>query len=108
MSSPEGELPSLDQLKQKIAAQKHRACPKAQAEEKRGRSSSKYAGVDFIVNVGTGGGLGYVLDAELGSKPWLLFLGLMLGMLSGFLGLMRDAQKNQENSTDKKDNIPPQ
>ena len=33
--------------------------------------------------------LGYFLDNWLGTKPWLLFIGLMLGLFSGFYQLAK-------------------
>ena len=33
--------------------------------------------------------LGYFLDNWLGTKPWLLFIGLMLGSFSGFYQLAK-------------------
>ena len=35
------------------------------------------------------GMLGYFLDNWLGTKPWLLFIGLMLGLFSGFYQLAK-------------------
>ncbi len=97
MASPEDkDLPSLAALKQHIAERKRLAAPDAARAQAKDLMRAKYAGVDFIVNVGTGGGLGYVLDMELGTKPWLLFVGLMLGMLSGFLTLLRQSEKESQ------------
>lgn len=103
MSSPEDDLPSLAALKREIAERKRLADPDAVDPEAKDRVRTKYAGVDFIVNVGTGGGLGYVLDMELGTKPWLLFVGLMLGMLSGFLTLLRQAEKESRKATEEQE-----
>lgn len=35
------------------------------------------------------GGIGYGLDGWLGTKPWLLFSGLMLGIVVGFYELAK-------------------
>ncbi len=35
------------------------------------------------------GGLGYWLDRRFGSDPWLLFGGLILGMVTGFVNFFR-------------------
>jgi ATP synthase protein I len=37
------------------------------------------------------GGLGYALDSWLGTDPWLLLLGLLMGILVGFYELVRYA-----------------
>ena len=33
--------------------------------------------------------LGYFLDGWLGTKPWLMLIGLMMGLFSGFYGLAK-------------------
>jgi F0F1-type ATP synthase assembly protein I len=33
--------------------------------------------------------LGYFLDGWLGTKPWLMLFGLMMGLFSGFYGLAK-------------------
>lgn len=43
------------------------------------------------------GGLGYVLDRKFGSKPWLLLLGMMLGMAAGFMNFFRLVLQPPEN-----------
>ena len=35
------------------------------------------------------GGIGYFLDRRFGTKPWLLLIGLLLGMLGGFVNFLR-------------------
>lgn len=35
------------------------------------------------------GGIGYVLDRHFRSKPWLLLLGMLLGMAAGFANFFR-------------------
>jgi len=35
------------------------------------------------------GGIGYVLDKYLGTKPWFLLAGLILGMVGGFVNFFR-------------------
>lgn len=106
MAVPPQELPPLDELKQRIQRQKGE---KEEATHLASRNSAKYAGVDFVVNVGTGGGLGYFLDMEFDTKPWLMFIGLLLGMASGFLHLIRQAEKfsqeEHENPEEKKDDV---
>ena len=35
------------------------------------------------------GGLGYVLDGRLGTEPWLLVLGLLMGIVVGFYEIVK-------------------
>ena len=61
-----------------------------------------YAGLGQAVRIGTellaalvvGGGLGWVIDTSLlGTGPWLLVLGLMLGAAAGVRNAYRMAQR---------------
>lgn len=47
------------------------------------------AGVTISSQVVGGLLLGYLLDRWLGTDPWLSVVGLVLGTLSGFIGLYR-------------------
>ena len=51
----------------------------------------KYAqiGTMLVAPMGVLGGIGYWLDRRLGSAPWLLLLGLILGMAAGFVSFLR-------------------
>ena len=48
-------------------------------------------GLSFVFAVIIGAALGYVLDRWLGSAPWLMLVGLLLGIASGFVNLFRAA-----------------
>ena len=39
------------------------------------------------------GGAGYLLDWWLGTGPWLLLTGLLVGVTAGFYGLVRSARR---------------
>jgi ATP synthase protein I len=51
------------------------------------------SGVGLTLVISTVLGLwgGYVLDRWLGSAPWLMLVGLLLGIVSGFVNLFRAA-----------------
>ena len=51
------------------------------------------SGVGLTLVISTVLGLwgGYVLDGWLGTKPWLMLVGLLLGIASGFVNLFRAA-----------------
>jgi len=55
------------------------------------RSSAPYAAASYTLIGGILGlgGLGYFADGRLGTSPWLLLLGLLLGLIVGFYGLVR-------------------
>lgn len=48
---------------------------------------------ELLVSVLVGAGLGYGLDRLLGTKPWLLILGLGFGFAAGIRGVIRIADK---------------
>ncbi len=43
-----------------------------------------------------GWGIGYWLDMQLGTEPWLMLVFLLLGVAAGFRGVFRAAKEAQE------------
>ena len=59
-----------------------------------GRSGLGFAmriGVELVAALIVGVAIGYFLDQWLGTKPWLMLLGFVLGSVAGFLGVYRAA-----------------
>lgn len=56
--------------------------------------ASRYA-ADLIVGVGLGGVLGWALDRQFGTAPWLMVLLVILGFAAGLLNVIRAAKKAQ-------------
>ena len=54
-------------------------------------AESKNTGVVGLISTVLGLWGGYVLDRWLGSAPWLMLVGLLLGIASGFVNLFRAA-----------------
>ena len=54
----------------------------------------KYA-ADLIIGVGLGGILGWALDRQFGTAPWLMILLFMLGFAAGLTNVIRAARKAQ-------------
>jgi ATP synthase protein I len=50
---------------------------------------------ELVVGVGVGGFIGWLLDGQFGTKPWLLLLFGFFGFAAGFLNLVRAAKKAQ-------------
>jgi ATP synthase protein I len=50
---------------------------------------------ELLVGVGVGGFIGWVLDRQLGTAPWLLVLFVALGFAAGLMNVIRAAQKAQ-------------
>ena len=52
-------------------------------------------GIELVAGVVVGTVLGLVLDRWLGTKPWLLIVGFLLGSCAGFLNVYRVAQAEE-------------
>ena len=50
---------------------------------------------ELVVGVVVGGGIGWVLDRQLGTAPWLLVLFLVLGFAAGMSNVIRTARRMQ-------------
>jgi ATP synthase protein I len=50
---------------------------------------------ELMVGVGVGGFIGWLLDRQLGTAPWLLILFVVLGFAAGLLNVIRAAQRAQ-------------
>jgi ATP synthase protein I len=66
-------------------------------EETNRKSGIAYAaGLVLFSSVVAFGGAGWLLDRWLGTKPWLLVLGIVLGAIAGFYQFIRLTSKLQE------------
>ncbi|MBF0453368.1 MAG: AtpZ/AtpI family protein [Magnetococcales bacterium] len=69
----------------------------ADKTEKKGDDSGRNAGLGMAMRLGTelvvatmiGTGMGYWLDSQLGTEPWLLIFFLILGSVAGFKNVYR-------------------
>ncbi|HTE52365.1 MAG TPA: AtpZ/AtpI family protein [Kofleriaceae bacterium] len=53
-------------------------------------------GLEMGVAAFIGWGIGYWLDLQLGTQPWLMLVFLLLGVAAGFKGVFRAAREAQE------------
>jgi len=87
-----------EDLGQKLDAIKAKQAEAEQAEIQARQTAFgqafRYA-AELVVGVGFGGGLGWVLDRQFGTAPWLMILLVILGFAAGLLNLIRAAQKAQ-------------
>lgn len=51
--------------------------------------------VELVVGVAVGGFFGWFLDRQLGTRPWLLMVFLILGFAAGMLNVIRMARRMQ-------------
>jgi ATP synthase protein I len=50
---------------------------------------------ELLVGVGVGGFIGWALDRQLGTGPWLLVVFVFLGFAAGVTNVIRGAQEEQ-------------
>jgi len=67
-----------------------------QDEFRKGLGFSARIGTEMVAATVVGSGLGYGLDKWLGTSPWLMVLGLVLGGVAGILGVYRLANKDNQ------------
>lgn len=53
---------------------------------------------ELVVGVVVGGGIGWVLDRQLGTAPWLMILFLVVGFAAGMSNVVRTARRLQAQS----------
>ena len=83
----------LQQLDQKITKLRQE---KKRQEEGSGPSSSSYgmrAGMDLVSGVAVGTGVGYAVDAWLGTLPWFSLICFCFGLAAGIRLMMETASK---------------
>ncbi|MEZ5898318.1 MAG: AtpZ/AtpI family protein [Hyphomicrobiaceae bacterium] len=83
----------------KLDAVKARSRQDDADEENRRRGAAfgqafRYA-AELVVGVGVGGFIGWLLDQQFGSAPWMLVLFVIIGFAAGLLNVIRAAQKAQ-------------
>jgi ATP synthase protein I len=78
-------------------AKARRARPPSGDERARGEAFAKAFRfvAELIAGVGVGGLIGWALDRQFGTAPWLLVLFVTLGFAAGLMNVMRAAQKAQ-------------
>ncbi|GEM_PF-1806540 len=84
------ELPSLDELNNKIKAQQPK---KITALERSDSGRAMRYGVDLLSGVAVGFVAGFYLDRWLETKPIFMLIGIILGMGAGFLNVFRANQR---------------
>ncbi|MEM8826173.1 MAG: AtpZ/AtpI family protein [Pseudomonadota bacterium] len=81
------ELP----LEARLAAARERANPQADPRAVAGNAFAQGTrlALELVAGILVGAALGYFLDRWLGTLPWLSILGFLLGLVAGFMNLMR-------------------
>ncbi len=53
-------------------------------------------GLEMGIAVAIGAGAGYLADNHFGTKPWLSLVGLLIGTVAGFKGMIDAAKKAKQ------------
>jgi ATP synthase protein I len=69
---------------------------------RQGLSFAVRIGTELVVSTVVGAGLGYLLDNWLGTRPWIMIAGVLLGAVAGFRTVYRLANPG-DSSDEKKD-----
>jgi ATP synthase protein I len=68
---------------------------------RQGLSMAARIGVELVVTTVVGAFLGYLLDSWLGTRPWLMVVGVLLGAAAGFRSIYRMANPGDQTETKK-------
>ncbi len=92
--SQEPSPPSLDELDARL--RKAKQARRSETPEQAPTANLGLAlrvGVEMVAAAAVGGGLGWLLDQWLGTRPWLLVVFLVLGFAAGMLNAYRAAMR---------------
>ena len=90
------------EIGQKLDALQSKKAQRSQADRSAtgGSQQSAYGAAfkfaaELLVGVVVGGGLGWALDRQFGTAPWLMVLLVIMGFAAGLLNVVRAAQQAQ-------------
>ncbi len=92
MTDP-AERRASEDLDARIAAAKARHAPQARQVAASALARGTRYAAEIAVATVVGFGLGWFLDRQLGTGPWLAILFLMLGVAAGFRNLLRAVEQ---------------
>jgi ATP synthase protein I len=84
----------LDALKSQKAKVERSAAGGGSTDRSAYGTAFKFA-AELVVGVVVGGGLGWILDKQFGTAPWLMIVLVILGFAAGLLNVVRAAQEAQ-------------
>lgn len=67
--------------------------PLLPADQVRTLGALSAVGISFVLAIAIGVGGGIWLDRQLGTSPWLLFLGLILGFTAGVVNIYKATRR---------------
>ena len=97
--------PALKELTERLQSVRKIAGSKQLDTAERRRGSRNLAlgmrvAAEMLASLVVGGGIGWVVDGLLGTKPWLFLVFLVLGLAAGFRGVYRVIQMVSNDAKD--------
>lgn len=83
----------LDQVKERREDAEEKG--RRNAVDTSGMGQAMRVAAELMVGVGVGGFIGWTLDRQFATAPWLMVLFLVLGFAAGLLNVVRSARKMQ-------------
>jgi ATP synthase protein I len=108
LTMTEGDPRDLDQFDAKLKAARDRIEGREGPGSKMGSSSDSLVAVGYrmsielVVGICVGLGLGWLIDKQLGTKPWFMLILMFLGLAAGILNVVR-LSKDVQRRLDKRD-----
>jgi ATP synthase protein I len=103
----EGDPRNLDQFDAKLKAARDRIEGRGQGSKK-GSYNDSLAGVGYrmsielVVGICAGLGLGWLIDWQMGTKPWFMLIFMFVGLAAGIFNVVR-LSKDIQRRMDKRD-----
>ncbi|MGB7404603.1 MAG: AtpZ/AtpI family protein [Pacificimonas sp.] len=93
---------SPESFEARLAAAKARANPEADPRTVAGSAFAQGTrlALELVAGILVGAALGYFADRWLETSPWLMILGFLLGLVAGFMNLMRAVNREAAKVSD--------
>jgi ATP synthase protein I len=104
----EGDPRDLDQFDAKLKAARDRIEGREDQGSRKGTYNDSLVGVGYrmsielVVGICVGLGLGWLIDREMGTKPWFMLILMFVGLAAGILNVVR-LSKDVQRRMDKRD-----
>ena len=104
----EGDPRDLDQFDAKLKAARDRIEGREGEGSRKGSYNDSLVGVGYrmsielVVGICAGLGLGWLIDRQMGTKPWFMLILMFVGLAAGILNVVR-LSKDVQRRMDKRD-----
>ena len=103
----EGDPRNLEQFDAKLKAARERIEGRGEGSKKRSHDDSLVAvgyrmSIELVVGICAGLGLGWLIDRQMGTKPWFMLILMFVGLAAGIFNVVR-LSKDVQRRMDKRD-----